>query len=55
MNVNGSRVLTLKSRLAITLARATTPRMNRFRKLGFIDYNGELQVHSSLMNVVLHD
>jgi CRP/FNR family cyclic AMP-dependent transcriptional regulator len=29
--------------------------MNRFRKLGFIDYNGELQVHSSLLNVVLHD
>jgi CRP/FNR family cyclic AMP-dependent transcriptional regulator len=29
--------------------------MNRFRKLGFIDYNGGLQVHSSLLNVVLHD
>jgi CRP/FNR family transcriptional regulator, cyclic AMP receptor protein len=30
--------------------------MNRFRKLGFIDYNsGDLQVHSSLLNVVLHD
>lgn len=29
--------------------------MNRFRKMGFIDYNGGLQVHSSLMNVVLHD
>jgi len=29
--------------------------MNRFRKLGFIKYNGELQVHSSLLNVVLHD
>jgi CRP/FNR family transcriptional regulator, cyclic AMP receptor protein len=29
--------------------------MNRFRKLGFIQYNGELQVHSSLLNVVLHD
>ena len=30
--------------------------MNRFRKLGFIDYGGsELQVHSSLLNVVLHD
>jgi CRP/FNR family transcriptional regulator, cyclic AMP receptor protein len=29
--------------------------MNRFRKLGFIRYNGELQVHSSLLNVVLHD
>jgi CRP-like cAMP-binding protein len=30
--------------------------MNRFRKLGFIDYNsGGLQVHSSLLNIVLHD
>jgi CRP/FNR family cyclic AMP-dependent transcriptional regulator len=29
--------------------------MNRFRKLGFIQYNGELQVHSSLLNVVLYD
>ena len=29
--------------------------MNRFRKLGFIDYNGTLRVHSSLLNIVLHD
>src|SRR6202140_1959287 len=31
--------------------------MNKFRKLGFVDYNGGsgLQVHSSLLNVVLHD
>jgi len=29
--------------------------MNRFRKLGFIEYNGKLQVHSSLLNVILHD
>jgi hypothetical protein len=29
--------------------------MNRFRKLGFIQYNGGLQVHSSLLHVVLHD
>lgn len=29
--------------------------MNRFRKLGFIKYNGELEIHSSLLNVVLHD
>jgi CRP/FNR family cyclic AMP-dependent transcriptional regulator len=29
--------------------------MNKFRKLGFIDYNGELQIHSSLLNVVLHE
>jgi CRP-like cAMP-binding protein len=29
--------------------------MNRFRKLGFIEYNGEIKVHKSLLNVVLHD
>jgi len=29
--------------------------MNRFRKLGLIHYNGGLQVHSSLLNIVLHD
>jgi CRP-like cAMP-binding protein len=29
--------------------------MNEFRKLGFIEYNGSLEVHNSLLNVVLHD
>jgi CRP-like cAMP-binding protein len=29
--------------------------MNKFRRLGFIEYNGTLEVHSSLVNVVLHD
>ena len=29
--------------------------LNKFRKLGFIEYNGRLHVHSSLLNVVLHD
>lgn len=29
--------------------------MNRFGKLGFIEYNGKLSVHSSLLNVILHD
>ena len=29
--------------------------MNKFRKLGLIDYNGSIKVHSSLLNVVLHD
>jgi CRP/FNR family cyclic AMP-dependent transcriptional regulator len=29
--------------------------MNRFRKLGFIEYNGRMTIHSSLLNVVLHD
>jgi CRP/FNR family cyclic AMP-dependent transcriptional regulator len=29
--------------------------MNRFRKLGFIEYDGEIRVHQSLLNVILHD
>src|ERR1700680_4621588 len=29
--------------------------MNKFRKLGLIDYNGHIEVHSSLLNMVLHD
>jgi CRP-like cAMP-binding protein len=29
--------------------------MNKFRKLGLIDYNGHLQVSSSLLSVILHD
>jgi CRP/FNR family transcriptional regulator, cyclic AMP receptor protein len=29
--------------------------MNRFRTLGFIEYNGRIRVHKSLLNIVLHD
>jgi CRP/FNR family cyclic AMP-dependent transcriptional regulator len=29
--------------------------MNRFRKMGFVEYNGRIRVHKSLLNVVLHD
>jgi len=29
--------------------------MNRFRKLGFIEYNGGLEIHSCLLNVILND
>jgi len=29
--------------------------MNRFRKLGFIEYNGGIRIHKSLLNVILHD
>ena len=28
--------------------------MNKFRKLGFIDYNGGLHIHTSLLNILLH-
>jgi CRP/FNR family cyclic AMP-dependent transcriptional regulator len=29
--------------------------MNKFRQMGFIDYNGHLQIHSSLLSVVLNE
>jgi CRP-like cAMP-binding protein len=29
--------------------------MNKFRKLGFIEYNGKLEIHNSLLNVILYD
>jgi CRP-like cAMP-binding protein len=29
--------------------------MNKFRRLGFIDYNGSVKIHSSLLTVLLHD
>jgi CRP/FNR family cyclic AMP-dependent transcriptional regulator len=29
--------------------------MNKFRKSGFIDYNGKIEVHQSLLNSLLHD
>jgi CRP/FNR family transcriptional regulator, cyclic AMP receptor protein len=29
--------------------------MNRFRKLGYIEYNGKLEIHNSLLNVILYD
>jgi CRP-like cAMP-binding protein len=29
--------------------------MNKFRKLGLIDYNGQIEIHRSLLNVVLHE
>ena len=29
--------------------------MNKFRKLGFIEYNGKIEVHNALLNVILYD
>jgi CRP/FNR family cyclic AMP-dependent transcriptional regulator len=29
--------------------------MNKFRQLGFIQYNGEIRVHKSLLNMLLHE
>jgi CRP/FNR family cyclic AMP-dependent transcriptional regulator len=45
---------TLADLIGTTRSRVSTF-MNKFRKLGFIHYNGDLQVHNSLLNVVLHD
>ena len=45
---------TLAEIVGTTRSRVSTF-MNKFRKLGFIEYNGHLQVHNSLLNVVLHD
>jgi CRP/FNR family transcriptional regulator, cyclic AMP receptor protein len=44
----------LASRIGTTRSRINFF-MNKFRKLGFIEYNGTLKVHSSLLRVVVHD
>lgn len=46
-NTLAEMVGTTRSRISFLL--------NRFRKLGFIQYNGRMEVHSSLLNIVLHD
>ena len=45
---------TLAQMIGTTRARVSTF-MNKFRTLGFIEYNGGLQVHSSLLDVLLHE
>jgi CRP/FNR family transcriptional regulator, cyclic AMP receptor protein len=45
---------TLAEIIGTTRSRVSTF-MNKFRDLGFIKYNGDLEVHNSLLNVVLHD
>jgi CRP/FNR family cyclic AMP-dependent transcriptional regulator len=45
---------TLAEKIGTTRSRVSYV-MNKFRKLGFINYNGDFPVHSSLLNVVLHD
>jgi len=45
---------TLAEIVGTTRARVSTF-LNKFRELGFISYNGHLEVHNSLLNVVLHD
>src|SRR3954451_1690839 len=45
---------TLAARVGTTRSRINGF-MNKFRKLGLIEYNGELKVHTSLLNVIIHD
>lgn len=45
---------TLAEMVGTTRSRVSTF-MNKFRKLGFIKYNGDLEVHNSLLNVILYD
>jgi hypothetical protein len=44
----------LAQTVGITISRVSFF-MKKFRKLGFIEYNGELKINNSLLNVVLHD
>ena len=52
--VHSARGMTLAEMIGTTRSRVSFF-MNKFRKLGFIDYNGSLEVHSSLLNMVLHE
>src|SRR5208282_4160169 len=52
--IPGVRQETLAEMIGTTRSRVNFF-MNKFRKLGFIEYNGGLQVHSSLLSVVLHE
>jgi len=45
---------TLAEIVGTTRSRVSTF-MNKFRELGFINCNGSLEVHNSLLNVILHD
>ncbi|MFZ3224048.1 MAG: helix-turn-helix domain-containing protein, partial [Xanthobacteraceae bacterium] len=45
---------TLAEIIGTTRARVSTF-MNKFRKLGFIEYNGDMKIHPSLLNVVLRN
>jgi CRP/FNR family cyclic AMP-dependent transcriptional regulator len=45
---------TLAQMVGTTRGRVSTF-MTKFRRLGFIEYNGKMEIHSSLLNVILHD
>lgn len=45
----------MRAEMIVATRSRVRPFMNPLRKLGFVHYNGRLEVHSSLLNVVLHD
>ena len=47
MRAPGGSIGTTRSRVSFF--------MNKFRKLGLIDYNSRIEIHTSLLNVVLHE
>jgi CRP/FNR family cyclic AMP-dependent transcriptional regulator len=51
--------ITINQEMLATMVGTTRSRinqfMNKFRKLGYIDYNGKIEVRNSLMNLILHD
>jgi hypothetical protein len=49
----GASLLTIRNDRHDPVARELF--MNKFRKLGFIEYNGKIDVHNSLLNVILYD
>ena len=58
--ITGARILPRLSQETLAeMVGTTRPRvnffMNKFRKLGFIEYNGGLTVHHSLLSIVLYD
>ncbi len=54
-----TRIPKISQAVLAEMVGTTRPRvnffMNRFRRLGFIQYNGHIHVHKSLLNIVLHD
>jgi CRP/FNR family transcriptional regulator, cyclic AMP receptor protein len=54
ISANNIRQETLAEMIGTTRSRVSHF-MNKFRKLGFISYNGQIEVHSSMLNAVLHE
>jgi len=59
ISIDSMRTVLMKQSVPFAFAQLLRLRvsffMNRFRKLGFIQYNGRIRVHKSLLNVILHD